>query len=385
MDDADAATDPRDRASERTENRAGDDSTRLFGGLQGLLDPVAEGETLPPVAPSATPGGSPDMDETTRRQLRTLAGSGLRLADPLPPPARPRPITQRPPSLIALLIGLALGLPVLLLAASPDIRPHLWPGVIQAIKAVDALEPGQVVLVNWAYDPATAGEMDMVAQPVLTHLLAQRSQLILISQLPTGQATARRVVDQAAQDLQDREGIFLPLNGPQSAVISGGFLPGGTGVLPLLGQDAGPTVRRALALDPTDRLLPQALIRLAAQGSPALNLIVAAQAEDVQAWLEQVQPLDGAPVVAVVSAGADPILRPYFDSGQLAGLVSGFDGAFNYMDLMPNGPLPQVDERLQVQSVAQDWGLWLILLIILAGNLRGLFSRRDGSGEGMSR
>ncbi len=100
----------------------------------------------------------------------------------------------------------------------------------------------------------------------------------------------------------------------------------------------------------------------------------------MQEWLEQVQPLDGIPVIAVVSAGADPILRPYLDSGQLLGLVSGFDGAFNYSQMLAHAPSADQATRLQVQAVAQDWGMWIILLLILVGNVRGLVARVAHSG-----
>ena len=109
---------------------------------------------------------------------------------------------------------------------------------------------------------------------------------------------------------------------------------------------------------------------------PALAIVVAAQAEDVQQWLEQVQPLAPAPVVAFTGAGADPILRPYLASGQLQGLVSGFDGAASYQQLRAR-PLNYTlnyagDGRWLQQLVAQNWGHVALLLILLLGNLRGL-------------
>ncbi len=368
MDDADAATPPapNDRAEER----------RLFSGLQGLLDPAEMADSMLPLAVPQPPVGIPTgngLDSQTRRQLRTLAGSGMALADAISAPSQPQAPVQRP-GWIALLIGLALGLPVLLLATSPDLRPHLWPGVVAAHKTIENLEAGSPVLINWAYDPATAGEMDLLAQPVVEHLLSRRAQLVVVSQLPGGPATARGLIDQAAIDLRRSAGIYFPASGPQRALIDGGFLPGGASALPLLGQDVANTVNQAELPGSGDRLSAQTVSILATQG-PALTLIFAAQAEDVQEWLEQVQPLDNIPVIAVVSAGADPILRPYLDSGQLLGLVSGFDGAFNYSQRLAHTPSADQITRLQVQAVAQDWGMWIILLLILAGNVRGLVAR----------
>lgn len=371
MDDADAATPP--SAEARPEER------RLFSGLQGLLDPAEMTDSVLPLAVPQPPVGTATgigLDSQTRRHLRTLSGSGMGLADAVAAPPQPAAPVQRP-GWIALLIGLALGLPVLLLATSPDLRPHLWPGLTAAYTAIDQLTPGSPVLVNWAYDPATAGEMDLLAQPVIEHLLTRRVQLVVVSQLPGGPATARGLIDQAALDLRRSVGFFPASSQP--LMIDGGFLPGGASVLPLLGQDAANTVSAATLPGPTGPLSAQAVSILASQG-PALTLIFAAQAEDVQEWLEQVQPLDGVPVIAVVSAGADPILRPYLDSGQLLGLVSGFDGAFNYSQRLPHTPSADQSTRLQVQAVAQDWGMWIILLLILAGNVRGMVERAGHNG-----
>ena len=60
----------------------------------------------------------------------------------------------------------------------------------------------------------------------------------------------------------------------------------------------------------------------AAEAQQALN--------ELWTRLEQAQPLDRLPIVAFTSAAADPVLRPYLESGQLRGLVSGFDGAWAY-------------------------------------------------------
>ncbi|MFN2169656.1 MAG: hypothetical protein ACK2U9_25775, partial [Anaerolineae bacterium] len=101
------------------------------------------------------------------------------------------------------------------------------------------------------------------------------------------------------------------------------------------------------------------------------------QAEDVQYWLEQVQPVNGVPVIAVTGAGADPVLRPYVDSGQLRGLVSGFDGGERYDQLTGRPRQAEETEQWRVRLAAQNWGQLALLVIILLGNLAGLLGRRS--------
>ncbi|KKK47040.1 hypothetical protein LCGC14_3159210, partial [marine sediment metagenome] len=113
----------------------------------------------------------------------------------------------------------------------------------------------------------------------------------------------------------------------------------------------------------------------ALSGPPDLSIVFAAQADDVQHWLEQVQPLNQAPVVAVVAAGADPVVRPYLDSGQLAGLVSGFDGAYNYQRLLDEQAGRDDTGWLDMQLVLQDWGQFVFFLAIVLGNFAAVLSR----------
>jgi hypothetical protein len=97
--------------------------------------------------------------------------------------------------------------------------------------------------------------------------------------------------------------------------------------------------------------------------------------EDGQQWLEQVQPLDHTPVVAITSAAADPFLRPYLDSGQLRGLVSGFDGAYQYQAAMDDGEDSVEADRLDRQIVLQNWGQLAVIALIIIGNLAALLAR----------
>jgi hypothetical protein len=117
------------------------------------------------------------------------------------------------------------------------------------------------------------------------------------------------------------------------------FLPGGAAVLPLL------------AAQPAD-----------------LAVLLAAQAEDVQHWLEQVTPRNQVPVLAVTAAGADLPLRPYLESGQLVGLVSGFDGAYQYNELLGQPSAAADVPLLRRQIVGQSYGAITLLAIVLLGN-----------------
>ena len=210
--------------------------------------------------------------------------------------------------------------------------------------------------------------MDLLALPLVAQLFDRQSQPIVVSLLPNGLATARRLFARTTDDML--EDPLLQTQAEHARYIEGGFLPGGAAALPLLGQNL-----RAGLLESTTGATPALTSALAQR--PALAVIVAAQAEDVQQWLELVQPLDQIPVVAFTSASADVPLRPYLDSGQLRGLVSGFDGAYAYQQLLTH-PLPRGEEAVyRLQLVFQNWGHLTFLLLIVLGNLAALIYARS--------
>jgi hypothetical protein len=89
--------------------------------------------------------------------------------------------------------------------------------------------------------------------------------------------------------------------------------------------------------------------------------------------------LVSAPVLAVTSAGADPPLRPFLNSGQLAGLISGYDGAYHYYELLGETP-PAAVRSLRTQIAGQGYGALALLAIVVLGNLAALLTGRRHDG-----
>lgn len=335
---------------------------RLVTAIQGLLTPLnisagATERTQPPPPPRL------ELNADQARSLRRL------LADEPVLAARPLPVPPPPPSLripwIFWLIGLAAALPVFLFVGSPppSTAPPL-PGVQSAYAAVQALPPNALVVAYWAYDPATAGEMDLLALPALRHLAGQRARLAAVSLLPGGPATARRLAARALRspnELQAAQPVATFL-------VQNDFWPGSAAALSLLRQAAAGGMASLAAAPPA--------VSPASQRSPDMALIFASGAEDVQHWLEVVQPLyPTLPVVAFTSAAADPVVRPYLQSKQLAGLVTGYDGAAAYEEMRSPGATTEATLTLRRHTVAQGWSQVALLLILAAGSLAGLLTR----------
>ncbi len=330
-------------------------TARLAPGIQGLLAPVRI--TVRNVAdeqPAARPR-SPDIPAEQTRLVRRRMGSSPILDRAEQLRSQPGQTNLRLPWLF-LALGLAILLPALLALPLPKGAPATWPGVEEAFDVVQGLPAQANVLVYWAYDPAAAGELDEAALSVVEHLLQRRARLSVVSLMPGGPATARRLIERARLEWQRSENLTAAAEITWAIPVQ--YLPGGAAMLAHVAQN------------------PEQVFDAEQQDPPDLAVVFGAQAEDVQHWLEQAAPLNRTPVIAVTSAAADPILRPYWNSGQLSGLVSGFDGAYSYQSLLADR-LPRLERSaaLDRQTVLQDWGLAIFFLAIVLGNLAAMFSR----------
>lgn len=362
----DAGDEP-EAESSGDEGPPGEDEPRLITGVQGLLAPIRvatnigdDDLALPSTAPLPS---TTDLSAEQIRLIRTLMAE-----EPAPAP----PLGAAPGRAglsvgwVSALLALAVALPALLTLGGPRGEPMEWPGVAEAFNTVQTLTPENLVVVYWGYDPATAGEIDLAMQPVMRHLVERRVRLAVISTLPGGPAGARRLIAQVRTGVERPSALELAAESNWPATYT--YLPGGAAVLPLVARDP-----EAALLDDPSAVTEST--RNAVTRAPNLVVVAAAHAEDAQEWLEQVQPLERTPVIAVTGAGADPILRPYLDSGQLRGLVSGFDGGYSYQHLLEPFTPHTSPRRLALQVILQNWGHMALIVVIVLGNLTALLGR----------
>src|SRR5690606_25142707 len=141
---------------------------------------------------------APTVDELSNDQLRLIRG--LMSEQPALVNYQMRPALRPPRPLripwIFALVGLAVGLPAFLFLAGPVGQPFRWSGVEDAYLTIQGVAPDTLVVVYWAYDPATAGEIDLAMQPVIRHLLQRRARLAMISTTPGGIGSAERLIAQ---------------------------------------------------------------------------------------------------------------------------------------------------------------------------------------------
>jgi len=225
---------------------------------------------------------------------------------------------------IVLIIGIALALVAVLnrvgdLVGGPGFREFFGsplvidPAPVNTFRAqLTRLPPDSVVVVSFDYSPATEAEMRPLAQIILSDLLENEARVIAVSLRPEGPMMAQRLFESLESEYAygERTINLGYLSGQTAGVRSLAFLPSIS-----LFQDWTRTLDDYPTWQDVEGLDDVALI-VAVADSPLA----------VRWWVEQMGPGTQAnrPMVAAVSAAADPSVRPYYNhidpaSGQLLG------------------------------------------------------------------
>lgn len=229
------------------------------------------------------------------------------------------------------------------------------PSVKNAYAFIDILPPGAKVLVAWDYDPATQGEMQLLAQAILHHLQRKGTYVVFMSLRPFGPNVAAD-----AQALTQRLAPGIALAAPPPSQL--GYLPGDSIAL------------RSLALSPVNASSQPKISALTtgmhpAQDVDAFDLIIQITSDMTSSreWVEQVAARSNTPLLVAASGAVAPLLRPYEQTHQIRVLLAGYPDALAYEFLLgEEGPAVK-------QAASQTLLTALFLGIILIAALRSLF------------
>jgi hypothetical protein len=273
-------------------------------------------------------------------------------------------------AVLALAIGLAQfqwpGLFPPPLAIMPEAE-SAYQAVVEAGAASGAAGTAAApALVAFDYEPAQQGELSPGAQAIVRQLLAQGVPVVAVSARPSGAAVGQQVLEQTAAELAAQAQPALTYG---TQYLNLGFLPGGP--VGLAQFAAGP--RTAFESDFTGALGGGAVWQAPAVASVqalsdfGLIVLVTDTPQAARAWVEQAQQhAPAVKMVAVVSASAEPLVRPYTQGSgdpQLDGVVAGLAGAARYEQ---HAGLPGT---ASARWPALGGGLLASALIIAAGNL----------------
>jgi hypothetical protein len=269
---------------------------------------------------------------------------------------------------IAVLLFLAAGLPF---ASSTHFAPAtlLLPSDKGASsQIIDGLSNNVPVLVAFDYEPALSGEMEAVAAPIMDHLLSKGIPLALVSTSPTGPVLAEHFLKTTSL-----VNVHQYQSGEQ--YVNLGYLAGGPVGMLYLADSL--TSAMPVSVDGNFVWDTGPLQGIQDLSNFAAVIILTDNADTGRNWIEQTGPhLGSTPMLMIISAQAEPMIRPYFDSGQLKGLVSGLSDAKVY------------EQSYNRPGLAYHYwnsfsvGMLVTELLIVAGAILGIMTNRRALGKG---
>jgi hypothetical protein len=235
---------------------------------------------------------------------------------------------------------------------------------------IAALSTDATVLVAFDYDPTTSGEMDVLAQAILSHLMDKEARIAIVSLLPAGPPAAQSLLDRMAGERPDYADSY------GQRYVNLGFLPGQASAVWRMGQSMEGALPRDLMGTPHAEL--PALEGISSLSDFDLVIELAANQNTLRWWVEQAVAPHDIPFGAGVSAAIEPAARAYYetDPQQLMGLVAGVLGAASYESLSSDEGQPE--DRTGARLDGQLGGHVIFVVVIIAGAAVYFVRRRTG-------
>jgi len=292
--------------------------------LQGLLSEEAE-RTGPAVT-------------TTREK----PGIGLRLAVTL--------------LLFAVLIaGLLLNVP---LTGLPNLYPSETVAFTTAIRELVTNAAPPRVFIGIDIEPGFSPELNQATMDVLSELMRANARIAVLSTQPAGAALAEAWIQNAANRVPDYASEDL--------VVNLGYLAGDISGLASLARHPALALQYTFAGERAWNTQP--LIGVNSLADFNAFILITDSGDRARAWIEQVQSaIPERPFLVISSAQAGPYLLPYYQSGQVSGMVTGMAGSAVFSQLMHTSGGQTV-----LLWGAYQWGIMLVIILISFGVIYGL-------------
>jgi hypothetical protein len=245
--------------------------------------------------------------------------------------------------------------------AWPPIRIDVSREVEDAYRIIDAIPPhSQPLLLSFDYDPAAAAELTPMAVAVLHHCFSKNIRVLVISLQYTGLGAgiAADVVPRIAAEhgrVQNVDWAFL------------GFQPNATVAMLQMGEDIKRTFPRDYYGTPVDSIPLMESIQNYDQIPAVLTLASTAIGEF---WAIYPGSRYGLTVLGGLTAVYVADIQPYYQSGQIKGILGGLKGAAEYEQRI--GRPGDGTNGMRSQKVVH----YLIILFIALGNAAFLLARR---------
>ncbi len=271
---------------------------------------------------------------------------------------------------IFLAMGLAIAIPILLELQFPE-SPS--PQAQAVFDEIEALDPGDRVLLAWDFDPSTEGELGPMATAFARHCCEKKAKLYFITLIPVGPQMIEKSINEVIKP-------DFPEMVYGEDYVNLGFKSGNEGVIKVIVTD----LKTLYTTDGRGTNIDQIPMCKEIENIQQMDLIVnvSGSTPGTKEWVQYaVTPYpDKIRMVAGCTGVQSPLLYPYIPN-QLRGLLGAIKGAAEYEALVvehylgedPDKKYLEAKRRMGPQLVAH----LLMIFLIVAGNLIFLMQNKS--------
>jgi hypothetical protein len=260
---------------------------------------------------------------------------------------------------------------VLLVVAIPLINPFGLPMMImnpsrEFYNVIENLPNGAKVILSIDHAAGPDVELGPIAQSMLIQLVPKNARVYAMSSIPEGPMFAERYLS-VLEDYDKEYGVDY---------VNLGYFAGGEAGMAAWADDFKSVFRTDVRKTPVEQIPMMQDIKSVHD----FDLVVTLNSgpggygpPDV--WLRQIAAAKGVPLAMGVTAIMGPQTQPYYQSGQIKGLLIGLRSAAEYELLIekPGIAVAQMDAQSAAHAV--------ILILIILGNLGYFYGKRSTRGE----
>ncbi|MBS1272368.1 MAG: hypothetical protein MAGBODY4_01512 [Candidatus Marinimicrobia bacterium] len=261
---------------------------------------------------------------------------------------------------------------VFLAIAITIILPLIWPlglpiGVSPQVddfhEAIESIPDGSVVLFPNDYDPASKAELYPMTVAILHHFFKEDRNLKVIGLglFPAGPPLLQKAFEEVAVDQYGAE--------YGKDFVNLGYKEGREIVMASMGESIPQTFPTDFFGTSIDSLPIMQGIKNYSDIAILVN--VSAGYPGTKEWVQQVVSVFDVLMVSGTTGVSAPEYYPYYNSGQLAGMLEGLKGAAEYETLIE-------EQGIATSGMdAQSLGHLVIILFIIAGNVLFILNKRN--------
>ena len=263
----------------------------------------------------------------------------------------------------AVLLVLAVALPRIVgypTFNEPLLAPRSLNSFLEVVNTTLAEKPALMI---FDYEPGYSAEMDAVAGALVKNLFDRKQAIVTLSTRPSGPLLADRLLLRTGTKNEIENGQdYLHL----------GYLSGGASAIQLFAVSPRASLVSGFRLpENIENVQPwsaEILSEVNHVSDFSLVAVLTSGTENARMWVEQLDPqLDGTPLVFVTTTGAEPIIRPYFESenAQIDGILMGLQSGLKYEVWN--------DQSSDATKLWNSFGMGILIaeLILLAGLIYG--------------